>query len=326
MHLASLERESNRDTWQKRCSQVSLYSYGNSFIGDRCVTWMLKSKAPSKSKKTIRELLLLWYSMHYVLHIFKILYIYAADEIFRCILRGLVLIKQLSWAGMKSSSTCKLFIAVVKDRDSLSIFAPLLVADWSSFTVFNDASLMMACSRGVISSSSSSVAAWIEHDSKAFIESWFGDDGWSEASFSSLWSSKSTQALSHAKCSGVFPSSSCTSHAVGQACAMSLTNEAEALEPAATWRGVRPRQSVAAGKCGDSLIISLTMSNGGLKRATAWRRVMPLSSEHADMALEMSRKTVGWERMNRKVAQSWRTMSSRTSPMETNMANGWCVL
>ena len=47
---------------------------------------------------------------------------------------------------------------------------------------------------------------------------------------------------------------------------------------------------------------------------------MPLSSEHAVMALQMFRKSVGLDRrLERKVSQSWRTRSSRASPIELNM-------
>ena len=101
---------------------------------------------------------------------------------------------------------------------------------------------------------------------------------------------------------------------------MSLINEEEALQPAATWRGVRLRQSVAAVRCGHILIIWATMSKGGLKRTAAWRSVMPLSSEHAAMALQMFRKSVASDRTtDRNVSQSWRTRSSRVLAMAMDM-------
>jgi hypothetical protein len=70
------------------------------------------------------------------------------------------------------------------------------------------------------------------------------------------------------------------------------------------------------------------MSSGGLKRTAACRRVIPLSSEHADIdiALAMFRKSDGFERtVDRKVSQSWRTMSSSMSPMELNMVETYYV-
>ena len=49
---------------------------------------------------------------------------------------------------------------------------------------------------------------------------------------------------------------------------------------------------------------------------------MPLSSEHAVIALQMFRKSVGLDRtLERKVSQSWRTRSSRASPIELNMVD-----
>jgi hypothetical protein len=65
------------------------------------------------------------------------------------------------------------------------------------------------------------------------------------------------------------------------------------------------------------------MSSGGLQRTAACRRVTPLSSEHADTALAMFRKSDGFERtVDRKVSQSRSsTRSLRTSPMELNMVD-----
>lgn len=66
---------------------------------------------------------------------------------------------------MKSTVGCKLVVVVMTGCE-FDNCTPLLVTDCSSFTVFNDAPLMMACSRGDISSTSSSVVGKIEYVSK----------------------------------------------------------------------------------------------------------------------------------------------------------------
>ena len=72
----------------------------------------------------------------------------------------------LALLEMKSTVGCKLVVVEMTGR-KFDNCRPLLVTDCSSFTVSNDAPLMMACSRGDISSSSSSVVGRIEYDSKA---------------------------------------------------------------------------------------------------------------------------------------------------------------
>ncbi len=227
------------------------------------------------------------------------------------------------WAGDYNVGdwTCKHLVAVMKDCIPSFICAACLVSRWSSFTVSTDALLLMACSSGVISSSSSTVTAWVEYDSKAEIVLWFGGCLEISSSSSVTWSSsKSTHELSHVKCSGVFPSTSWTSHAEGHAYARSWSNDAEALEPAATWSGVRCRQSFVASMSGQSWIIWATMSSGGLYLTTAWRSVMPLSWEHEETALATSRNKSGFDRTaESKIFQSPTTMSWSTSPIQLNM-------
>ena len=193
----------------------------------------------------------------------------------------------------------------------------------SSFTVFNEAPHIIACSNGLISSTSSIVDANSDSDSKATIASCFCFGAfWSwgvhDGSSPSSWSVKRTKVVSHTKCSGVLPSSSCASHAAGYALAMSLSSSGEAFEPAAMWRGVLPRPSLAAAISGHSLMMLATISNGGLSLTIAWRSVMPLSLcwEHEDMESAKSRKQSGLVAAMsvRIIFQSWLRISpSRTA-------------
>ncbi len=114
-----------------------------------------------------------------------------------------------------------------------------------------------------------------------------------------------TKVGSHTKCNGVFPSSSWASHAAGYAQARNLSNNGEAFEQAATWRGVQPRSSLDAGKSGHSLMMLPTISNGGLCLTMACRSVVPLKSgsEIEGMELAMARKQSGLDR-----AMSFRIM------------------
>mmetsp|Transcript_25071 Transcript_25071/g.39399 ORF Transcript_25071/g.39399 Transcript_25071/m.39399 type:complete len:119 (+) Transcript_25071:303-659(+) len=61
-------------------------------------------------------------------------------------------------------------VLIDRARDCIDFLAEA----WSSFTVFNDASHMIACSSGLISPESSIAAAFNDSDNKATTASYFG--------------------------------------------------------------------------------------------------------------------------------------------------------
>ena len=141
------------------------------------------------------------------------------------------------------------------------------VACCSNFTTSMDESDKMAYSSALVSSLSSNGTDHGHARSKTKTTPILGGS-WGNFSQSP---SNNSHELSHARCSGVFPSLSCTEHAAGYASASNCMTDKSARVPTATCRGVRCRQSTWHRDSGTSASRSRTMFVGGLYRTHACR-------------------------------------------------------